>query len=653
MTAAAAVLGVAVSLVVTVTAPAYAEVIEVTNTDDTGPGSLRAALARAADTPTDDQITFAPDVRGQIHLTSGQLDVAVGGSSGNLAIEGPGAESLTVDAGGQSRVLDVRPSAGDAVPTLLVSGLTLTGGQADAGGALRAVATDVTLAETVVSDNRAGYAGGGISVSGGILLVTDATITGNSVGEPYSTAAGGGIFFDGADAGAALTVRDSTISDNTAVSESRYTEAFVVEGEGGGIFADHVDVVGSRIVDNEAAVGGGGLDGESVVVTRSTIARNVAGADGGGIRVRDTTGPAPGLRLESSTVTDNRAENGGGLHLGSNARLELSLSTVADNLAVAGGGLHATTDVSLRGTVVAMNSGGDLAGDGSATLDRSLVRDPRGFPAVDAGGSIIGQDPLLGPLADHGGPTPTLLPATNSPAIDRGTAFGETTDQRGSPRPVGAGSDIGAVELTQAEQQMTLPQVRNTAAPTITGRVRVGRTLRTDGGSWEATEDVEVTLRYQWLRDGVPIAGATSPSYTLTATDFGRNLYGDDTRKRVSVRVTATAEDHRDGSMASDYTRYVRRGAATMSGRPRVKGRLEVGEVLRARPRAGAVSPRPESVFIAWHVGGDVVERARDKLRLKLRPRMRGDRVKVEFFYYPPDGYRLLVKVVKRRGRVR
>ena len=82
-----------------------------------------------------------------------------------------------------------------------------------------------------------------------------------------------------------------------------------------------------------------------------------------------------------------------------------------------------------------------------------------GFTAV---GDQVNTDPLLGALQDNGGPAPTMLPAANSPAIDHGSAFGLTTDERGQVRPVdlastsnssaaGAdGSDIGAVEVQGA-----------------------------------------------------------------------------------------------------------------------------------------------------------------------------------------------------------
>jgi hypothetical protein len=56
-------------------------------------------------------------------------------------------------------------------------------------------------------------------------------------------------------------------------------------------------------------------------------------------------------------------------------------------------------------------------------------------------------DPFLGPLADNGGPTPTMALLPGSPAIDAGVPVaGVTTDQRGIPRPQGTAPDIGAFE---------------------------------------------------------------------------------------------------------------------------------------------------------------------------------------------------------------
>jgi hypothetical protein len=63
-------------------------------------------------------------------------------------------------------------------------------------------------------------------------------------------------------------------------------------------------------------------------------------------------------------------------------------------------------------------------------------------------GSRTNTDPMLGPLANNGGPTLTMALLPGSPAIDAGSATGApTTDQRGTARPQGPGVDIGAFEF--------------------------------------------------------------------------------------------------------------------------------------------------------------------------------------------------------------
>ena len=67
------------------------------------------------------------------------------------------------------------------------------------------------------------------------------------------------------------------------------------------------------------------------------------------------------------------------------------------------------------------------------------------------GAGITGQDPLLGPLQDNGGPTFTHALLAGSPAIDAGNdGAAPATDQRGTSRPQGLFSDIGAFEVIVA-----------------------------------------------------------------------------------------------------------------------------------------------------------------------------------------------------------
>jgi hypothetical protein len=382
-----------------------------------------------------------------------------------------------------------------------------------------------------------------------------------------------------------------------------------------------------------------------VTVRGSTISGNRADA-GGGLDVEGTA-PGAGLQVTSSTVWGNRGRLGGGVYVTGDLPVDLTLSTVAAN--EVGGGLDTTTDVSVKGSILATNQGGDLIGSVSATatLSHSLVQDTRDVAHADTGGSILARDPLLGPLGDHGGATQTSLPALNSPVIDQGDAFGETVDQRGAPRPTDDpqvpdavdGSDMGAVELT-AEEQAGLPQVANTARPTLSGTLKVGKTLHTGGGAWSP---VDATRSYQWFRSGTAIPGATAASYHLTGADL---------HAAMSVRVTAGAPGHRDGSAISDESSSVRVGDLRVTEPASLAGRLRVGSTLHARARLGAIFPRPAAAYYSWVVHGRYLPHAHAST-LRLKRWMRGDRVRVVISYATVPGFHRLVQVVRGSHPVR
>src|SRR5205085_3914148 len=106
--------------------------------------------------------------------------------------------------------------------------------------------------------------------------------------------------------------------------------------------------------------------------------------------------------------------------------------------------------------------GPDLYINGSpTTANNNLVGDGGGQTGIVNGvnGNMVGTkaaplNPLLGPLQDNGGPTPTRLPQAGSPLISAGIAAvalnpdgsPQTLDQRGRTRPVGV-VEIGAVEV--------------------------------------------------------------------------------------------------------------------------------------------------------------------------------------------------------------
>src|SRR5947207_14876151 len=101
-------------LLCTIAMSAHAATITVTNTNDSGAGSLRQALRDAND---DDTITFA--VNGTITLTSGGLPI-----NKNITISGPGADQLSID--GNQTILVFGVFYGNAAT---ISGLTVRNAQ--------------------------------------------------------------------------------------------------------------------------------------------------------------------------------------------------------------------------------------------------------------------------------------------------------------------------------------------------------------------------------------------------------------------------------------------------------------------------------------------------------------------------------------------
>lgn len=71
-------------------------------------------------------------------------------------------------------------------------------------------------------------------------------------------------------------------------------------------------------------------------------------------------------------------------------------------------------------------------------------------------------------------------------------------------------------------------KLTKTPTPTISGKAKAGKTLKAKAGTWAPSK---VTVKYQWLRDGQPIAKATKSSYKLGKADAGR---------KITVRVTGS-----------------------------------------------------------------------------------------------------------------
>jgi hypothetical protein len=188
-----------------------------------------------------------------------------------------------------------------------------------------------------------------------------------------------------------------------------------------------------------------------LTLTNSTISHNSAGHGAGGLFLYQV--PAS---LTNVTIASNTAVNSLGGGLGANGTSgTLKNCTIADNhadnSASFGGGIIGGTNLTLINTIVANNTAGnawnpvnctDQAGGGDHNLQYPSEQGS-GQPDNPCVAGVTFADPLLGPLADHGGPAQTMALGAGSPAIGAG-ADCPVTDQRGHPRTPGC--DIGAYQ---------------------------------------------------------------------------------------------------------------------------------------------------------------------------------------------------------------
>jgi len=167
----------------------------------------------------------------------------------------------------------------------------------------------------------------------------------------------------------------------------------------------------------------------------------------------------PSASFDHCTISGNTAELGGGIW--TRQRLLLQSTTLTETVAsVAGGGFWERAGVSgdtwIGNTIVSGNSApSEPDCYGSLRSTGYNIAGPGCSFEIPHASDRIGTDPMLEPLADNGGPTPTHALPTDSPAVDAGNPLGcgIPLDQRGFRRHTDGDCntavrcDIGAFEL--------------------------------------------------------------------------------------------------------------------------------------------------------------------------------------------------------------
>jgi hypothetical protein len=368
-----------------------------------------------------------------------QLEIAT-----SMVIQGPGAELLTIEGQNFGRLFYIDDANNFERADVAIRGVTLTGGNDPNGGGAIFSQERLEVADSVITGNTAQWGGGIYSAEFGELTVVNSVVSGNT-----ATSSGGGLY----NWGGTVFIFDSTLSDNDSATN------------GGAIL---------------------NANNGTLTVSRSTISGNDAEMKGGGLHNGDGN-----VQITDSTLNGNTADFGGGLYLATptNDTTTISNSTISNNIAALGGaGLfnHSGQLVIVHSTITENNSN-DFAGSGIVTWGVASFAITEIYSTIVAGNhhtdvalsggfddtfqsngyNLIGTgtlanfnqagdqtniaDPLLGPLADNGGPTLTHTLLTGSSALNAGdlsVATAPEFDQRGSgfSRVVGSSIDIGAYE---------------------------------------------------------------------------------------------------------------------------------------------------------------------------------------------------------------
>lgn len=387
----------------------------VTNcTDDDAVGTLRNSVLAA----TNNEVI---DVSGcaSITLTQGEIAPTV-----SVTIAGPptGA-TTTIDANHLSRAF--RADGGSGYDDMTFSGLTITGGRVAGSGIAYGgciLGVSVTLQRTVVTDCIAksdDYLAVGGAVDANFVSMQGSRIE-NSGAYAYgqSQAQGGGVF-----ASNEFHCESSTVSGNTAY-------ASLTSGQGGGLLAFRTVTLDGCTFDSNTARNGGGIlhigfdNTQTMTITNSTVSGNTATNGNGGVYSGQL------LTITNSTIANNHASYCGGVY--SQAPIDTHSSIIAGNL-------------SDDSDCVDLTSASAVSGANNLV---SVV-------TTAVPGDTIIANPLLTPLADHGGPTFTHGLSIGSPAIDAGSNIDDlATDQRGLAREVNGTADIGAFERQAGDDQL-------------------------------------------------------------------------------------------------------------------------------------------------------------------------------------------------------
>lgn len=315
---------------------------------------------------------------------------------------------------------------GGGLTEFLVSGSTFVRNRAANGGAIVCNGSNLKIVDSVFVENVAhGHGGSGDRGGLGGAVYIDGMHSETGPPDPFVLC--GSVFRGNRSNEHGSAVFEYFYPPQQAtIRRCEFADNAVLEGTGGAVYheAAPLALLDSTFAGNTAARHAGaifiGADSPATIVN-CTFAGNAVPEVGAAVFSQQD------LSFTNCTFADNHADYGPAIY-NENGTVRLFNTIFANNTAVGpynGQSCMRTMDA------------------GAHNLQWPPQR-PNGSDDTPCVEGIVFADPRLGPLADNGGPTRTMLPGAGSPALGAG-ADCPSADQRGEPR--GAACDLGAVEV--------------------------------------------------------------------------------------------------------------------------------------------------------------------------------------------------------------
>ena len=392
-----------------------------------------------------------------------------------------------------------------------------TNGNNGFGGAISVQDTPINIDNNLFFNNSTDRFGGAVHLQDAeISEITNSTFVQNKV-EPNPIAGGGGISIFSNSSDDNVNIHGSFFLNNTAVNQGGAIYNSATQAGAG------VETITDTIFDGNSAGTGGAFShdntnggGDIELISGVTFKNNMSTGDGGAIINRGRI-----HNIENSTFSENMADNrGGAIFNEDGANTYVNFSTFVGNMALDQGGAlfdQSTMSIHVRNSVLQSNMPENCDG----------VLSP---PTVDEGGNYTDDTTcgysgdnafiILGPLANNGGPTETVMPLNGDPingAVDcMSLALDDmlmevnlpvNQDQRGLPRPFNMICDSGSVEAGGANVKITKVKIPDDG---------MGATFTSTG--FDGLPDCDITPAFMLSHNEMATCNVLDDDYTVAET---------------------------------------------------------------------------------------------------------------------------------------